>query len=104
MKTGSRQFKIKEGAVCFMCGAGARDFWQTDQIRHVLLYSYPERSYPGRPAAICDECKEGLQAITLPKPERIHLLSQTRRATIDDQRALLDWLLRKFRLVGVPKM
>lgn len=34
--------------------------------------------------------------IGLPKPDRIHLLAQVRRATIDDQKALLEWLLKKF--------
>jgi hypothetical protein len=48
--------------------------------------------------AICDACNEGLQNTSPMKPDRIHLLSQVRRATLDDQKALLDWLLRKFGL------
>lgn len=47
--------------------------------------------------AICDTCNEGLQNTAPQKPDRIHLLSQVRRATIDDQEALLDWLSKKFR-------
>ncbi|KAA0240894.1 MAG: HNH endonuclease, partial [Candidatus Brocadia sp. AMX2] len=38
-----------------------------------------------------------------PKPDQIHLLSQARRATINDQRVLLNWLLNKFNLVASPK-
>jgi hypothetical protein len=37
-----------------------------------------------------------LQNTAPPKPDRIHLLLQVRRATIDDQEALLDWLSKKF--------
>jgi hypothetical protein len=32
------------------------------------------------------------------KPDQVHLLAQVRRATIDDQKVLLNWLLRKFNL------
>jgi hypothetical protein len=46
--------------------------------------------------AICDSCNEGLQNTAPPKPDRIHLLSQVRRATIDDQKAVLNWLSKKF--------
>jgi hypothetical protein len=43
-------------------------------------------------------CNEGLQNTALPKPDRIHLLAQIRRATIPDQEAVLKWLLQKFNL------
>lgn len=43
-------------------------------------------------------CDEGLQNTALPKPDRIHLLTQIRRATIQDQEAVLSWLLQKFNL------
>jgi hypothetical protein len=44
-----------------------------------------------------------LQNTALPKPDRIHLLSQVRRATLDDQQAVLDWLLGKFGLTAQKK-
>jgi hypothetical protein len=50
-------------------------------------------------AAICTNCNEGLQNAAPPKADRIHLLSQIRRATIDDQEAVLAWLQQKF---GAP--
>jgi hypothetical protein len=37
-----------------------------------------------------------LQNTALPKPDRIHLLAQIRRATRLDQEAVLKWLLQKF--------
>ncbi len=53
--------------------------------------------------AICTNCNEGLQNTALPKPDRVYLLSQARRATIDDQRVLLDWLLQKFQMKAIAK-
>lgn len=54
--------------------------------------------------AVCTNCNEGLQNASLPKPDRIHLLSQIRRATLTDQKAVLDWLLQKFGLkIEVPE-
>lgn len=47
--------------------------------------------------AVCTNCNEGLQNISLPKPDRIWLLSQVRRANIGDQRALLQWLQQKLK-------
>lgn len=42
--------------------------------------------------------------ITAPqKPDRIHLLAQIRRATIQDQRAVLEWLLSKFNIEVAEK-
>jgi len=46
---------------------------------------------------------KGLQNTSVPKPDQIYLLSQARRATIDDQRVLLEWLLQKFKLDASPK-
>jgi hypothetical protein len=39
-----------------------------------------------------------LQNTALPKPDQIHLLAQIRRATIQDQEAVLSWLLQKFNI------
>jgi len=47
--------------------------------------------------AVCTNCNEGLQNIALPKPDRIWLLSQVRRANLSDQRALLEWLQKKLK-------
>jgi 5-methylcytosine-specific restriction endonuclease McrA len=53
--------------------------------------------------AVCTNCNEGLQNTALPKPERIHLLAQIRRATIQDQKAVLAWLLQKYDLEANQK-
>jgi hypothetical protein len=46
--------------------------------------------------AVCAACNEGLQNASLPKPDRVWLLSQVRRATLNDQIAVLEWLEKKF--------
>lgn len=48
-------------------------------------------------------CNEGLQNISPPKPDRIELLKQVRRATIEDQLHLLAWLNAKYAKVKPPE-
>jgi hypothetical protein len=50
----------------------------------------------GNLRAECSNCNEGLQNTSLAKPSRIELLKQIRRATLDNQLAVLVWLQRKF--------
>src|SRR5271157_5013677 len=106
MKTGSKQSDYKM-TVCLMCGAASDDFWQTRPARRVLLRRRPRPGDVKNICTLCDECEEGLRSLNRsgkslilngspPKADRIHLLSQVRRATIDDQEALLDWLSKKF--------
>jgi hypothetical protein len=46
---------------------------------------------------VCMDCAEGKAGVRmLPKPSRIELLRQVRRATIDDQLHLLEWLETKY--------
>jgi hypothetical protein len=46
---------------------------------------------------LCSTCDEGAKNITSVKPPAIWLLSQIRRAGQEEQRAVLDWLLKKFK-------
>jgi 5-methylcytosine-specific restriction endonuclease McrA len=48
--------------------------------------------------AVCSNFNEGLQNAAPIKPDRLQLLAQIRRATIDDQKIVLQWLLRKFKM------
>jgi hypothetical protein len=91
-------FREFENKVCSMCGAVAGDVWETEPTRQVLLQLRPRYGDESHSWSICDECSEGLENISLPKPDRIHLLAQIRRATIQDQEAVLKWLLQKFNL------
>ena len=100
----------RNGYTCQMCGVAAGDPDPLGgprpvrlTIGHILDKSKGGDDTPQNLRAVCTNCNEGLQNTALQKPDRIHLLSQARRATIDDQRALLDWLLQKFNLSAIPK-
>jgi hypothetical protein len=91
---------------CYSCGAVDGDSWETEPGRPIKLSieivatdTFDKHLEPYQLRAICNECKEGLEGlhnVSLPKADRIGLLSQVRRATIDDQRAVLEWLQQKF--------
>lgn len=95
----------RNGYTCQMCGLAAGDpdpFGGDRTVRlamgHIIDKSKGGDDSPQNLRAVCTNCNEGLQNTSLPKPDRIHLLVQVRRATIDDQRAVLDWLVKKFDL------
>lgn len=100
----------RNGYTCQMCGVAAGDpdpLVSSRTVRltmgHILDKSKGGEDTASNLRAVCTNCNEGLQNAALPKPDRIHLLAQVRRATIDDQQALLDWLLGKFGLISVKK-
>lgn len=100
----------RNGFTCQMCGVAAGDPDPLGgprtvrlTIGHILDKSKGGDDTPQNLRAICTNCNEGLQNTALPKPDQIHLPSQARRATINDQRVLLNWLLNKFNLVASPK-
>jgi len=93
----------RNGYTCQMCGLAAGDkdpFHANRTIRltmgHILDKSKGGKDDPSNLRAVCTNCNEGLQNASPQKPDRIQLLSQIRRATIDDQKAVLEWLQQKF--------
>jgi hypothetical protein len=95
----------RNGYTCQMCGVAAGDPdplipHRTVRLTmgHILDKSKGGDDSPQNLRAICTNCNEGLQNTSLPKPDQIHLLAQIRRATIDDQKVVLAWLLKKFKL------
>jgi hypothetical protein len=95
----------RNGYTCQMCGvaAGDPDPLGSDRtvrltMGHIIDKSKGGDDSPQNLRAICANCNEGLQNTSLPKPDQVHLLAQVRRATIDDQKVLLKWLLQKFKL------
>lgn len=94
----------RNGYTCQMCGVAAGDpdpLGGNRTVRltmgHILDKSKGGDDTPQNLRAVCTNCNEGLQNTALPKPDRIHLLAQIRRATIQDQEAVLEWLLQKFK-------
>jgi len=94
----------RNGYTCQMCGVAAGDpdpLGSPRTVRltmgHILDKSKGGDDGPQNLRAVCTNCNEGLQNTAPQKPDKIHLLAQVRRATIQDQRALLEWLRTKFK-------
>jgi 5-methylcytosine-specific restriction endonuclease McrA len=93
----------RNGYTCQMCGLAAGDpdpYSPGRKVRltmgHILDKSKGGDDSPGNVRAVCTNCNEGLQNAALPKPDTISLLGQVRRATIESQKAVLEWLLTKY--------
>lgn len=96
----------RNGYTCQMCGLAAGDtdpFTASKTVRltmgHVIDKSKGGEDIPSNLRAVCTNCNEGLQNTAPIKPDRLHLLSQVRRATADDQMYLLEWLEQKFKIM-----
>ncbi|MGH9756939.1 MAG: HNH endonuclease [Candidatus Acidiferrales bacterium] len=99
----------RNGYTCHMCGQGAGDpdtLHPGQKIRltmgHIINKSKGGKDTPENLRATCTNCNEGLQNIAPPKPGRIELLKQVRRATIEDQLHLLNWLEKKYAKIRPP--
>lgn len=97
----------RNGYTCQMCGAAAGDpdpLGGSRTVRltmgHIIDKSKGGDDTPQNLRAVCTACNEGLQNSAPQKPDRVYLLAQIRRATIEDQRAVLEWLLTKFDTVN----
>jgi len=93
----------RNGYTCQMCGLAAGDpdpFVPGRTVRltmgHIIDKSLGGADTPDNLRAICTNCNEGLQNTAPPKPDSIWLLAQVRRAPVDDQRRILEWLETKF--------
>lgn len=94
----------RNGNTCQMCGLAAGDVDPFNPARtvrltmgHIVDKSKGGDDLVNNLRALCTNCNEGIQNASMPKPDRVHLLSQIRRATISDQEAVLEWLLTKFK-------
>lgn len=94
----------RNGFTCQSCGLAASDpdpFHPGRKVRltigHIIDKSKGGSDNPGNLKALCTNCNEGLQNTAMPKPHLVHVLSTIRRATVDDQLAVLKWLEDKFK-------
>ena len=98
----------RNGYTCVMCGAAAGEPDERNPNRKVRLHigHIKDRSHGGTDTlnnlrALCSTCNEGAQNLAQEPPSWTFVLAQVRRASIDDQKKVLNWLLKKFR--GAPR-
>lgn len=100
----------RDDYTCQMCGMGACDrdpFHPWIAVRmtvgHIIQSYRGDTDLPSNLRSVCTNCNDGLKNVELPKPDRIELLTQVRRATLDDQLYLFEWLRAKFAKVRRPE-
>jgi 5-methylcytosine-specific restriction endonuclease McrA len=94
----------RNGYTCQMCGmaAGDPDPYHNGRTVRLTMGHITDKSKGGSDdrsnlRAVCTNCNEGLSNIAPQKPSRIALLASIRRATINDQKAVLEWLTQKYK-------
>lgn len=92
----------RNGFTCQMCGLTPGDVDEHTgrkvrlHIGHIVDKSLGGRDELSNLRTLCATCNQGAKNITTEKPSLIWLLSQVRRATESDQKALQEWLDTKF--------
>ena len=93
----------RNGYTCQMCGVGAGEPDDENPGRSIRLHvgHIIDRSHGGQDRldnlrALCSTCNQGAKNLTQEPPRWTWLLSQLRRASVEDQKAALEWLSRKF--------
>ncbi len=92
----------RNGFTCQMCGLTPGEIDPTTgrkvrlHLGHIVDKNLGGKDELSNLRALCSTCNQGAKNITGEKPTGIWLLSQVRRAGQDEQRALFDWLRKKF--------
>ncbi|RAU23938.1 HNH endonuclease [Paramagnetospirillum kuznetsovii] len=92
----------RNGFTCQMCGLTPGDIDPATgrkvrlHLGHIKDKSLGGKDEPSNLRALCSTCNQGAKNITGEKPTGLWLLTQIRRAGIDEQRAVFDWLRKKF--------
>ena len=94
---------LRNGRTCQMCGAEAGEpdpQIPSRKIRLEVHHVDPEGpTVESNLRTLCNRCNEGLANLPVPAV-RINLLSAVRRAGSADQKAVYEWLRRKFEQAG----
>ena len=93
----------RNGYTCQYCGAGAGDPDESNpgrtirlHIGHIKHRSQGGKDELGNLRALCSTCNQGAKNIVQAPADQVWLLAQIRRASNEDQRAVLMWLKKKF--------
>ncbi len=92
----------RDGSTCQMCGVAAGELDPETRrpvrlhIGHIVDKSLGGEDVSSNLRTLCSTCNQGAKNITPEKPKLVWLLSQVRKAPMDDQRALLEWLKSRF--------
>ncbi len=92
----------RNGFTCQMCGVtpGDIDVVTGRKVRlhigHIKDKSLGGKDELSNLRTLCSSCNQGAKNVTQEKPTTIWLLGQVRRAGQDEQRAVLEWLQKKF--------
>jgi hypothetical protein len=92
----------RNGFTCQMCGIAAGQIHPVTGRKAILHIGHiKDKSHGGEDVrsnlrALCSVCNQGAKNITPEKPSTIWLLSQIRRAGLDEQKAVYEWLRGKF--------
>lgn len=92
----------RNGFTCQMCGLTPGDIDPSTNrkvrlhIGHIKDKSLGGRDELSNLRALCSTCNQGAKNITSEKPTAIWLISQVRRAGLDEQTAVFAWLRKKF--------
>lgn len=92
----------RNGFTCQMCGLtpGDIDPFTGRKVRlhvgHIVDKNLGGKDKLSNLRTLCSTCNQGAKNITTEKPTAIWLLSQVRRAGIQEQKAVFEWLTRKF--------
>lgn len=92
----------RNGFTCQMCGLtpGDMDPLTGRKVRlhigHIKDKNLGGKEELSNLRTLCSTCNQGAKNVTGEKPSTIWLLSQVRRAGQEEQKAVFDWLARKF--------
>lgn len=91
----------RNGFTCQMCGLTPGDIDPVTErkvrlhLGHIVDKSLGGKDELSNLRTLCSTCNQGAKNTTTQKPTTIWLLSQIRRAGIDEQRAVYGWLKKK---------
>lgn len=102
IRPGLRRELLSFDLYCQMCGVAAGEEDElTGGPAKLHAFHFPNNGLSGNlrlrnVRVLCSTCNQGAKNITTEKPSEVWLLSQIRRAGIKEQKAVFEWLKKKF--------